>query len=340
MKWKRGMGPLDMSRYHDILIEDPDGGFQPMDEPYYKAKKLAEGTWQVLSDGDYSYVIEGDDEAIVIDSGYGAGSIREFCQSLTGKPVYRLFNTHNHFDHTMNNYQFDVVYMSEKSYAGRCRPFGIFEGMDIPDDYPVIFLRDGDVINLKGRPIEVFAIEEHCMGSLQFLDRRERILFCGDELNGNFFDSRISVEHSFRNLRRWMSLRDEYDLLCAGNGIHDASYVDRYYEIAGEILAGTAGPGEEYYTPYEDPVRSVETKDGHEVRMRRSPNMEGLSVPLTEAGFGDHLKYNHGRGCFCFTRKLAPDGLFDRQIEKNGARFCFYLNRIWDRNDGNTNPVA
>ncbi len=332
MKWKKDMGALDMSAYHDILIEDLEGNIQPMDEPYHKAKQIAPGTWQVLSDGDYSYVIEGDDEAIVIDSGCGAGNLKEFVKTLVpGKQVYRLLNTHNHFDHTMNNYQFDVVYMSEESYAGRCEPFGDYVGLDIPDDYPVVFLKDGDVINLKGRPLEVMAVDEHRKGSLQFLDRKERILFCGDELNGNFFDSRISVEHSFRNLTRWMSVRDAYDTLCAGNGIHDAVYVDRYYKTARYILDGHANEGAEYFVPYEDPRPSVYEIDGKRVKKRRSPNMEGLSVPLAAAGFSRHLSYNGGRGCFCFSRKLSPDGIFDRELKLNDCRFCYYLNRIWDK---------
>lgn len=339
MKWKKGMGALDFSSLHDILIEDDDGNVQPMDQPYFKAKEIAKGTWQVLSDGDYIYVVEGEDETIVIDTGHAAGNLREFCQSLTDKPIYRVLNTHNHFDHTMSNYQFDCVYMSEKCYAGRCQKFAPFDHIDVPDDYPVVFLKDGDVINLKGRPLEVYNIEEHCYGSLQFLDRKERILFCGDELNGNFFDSRISVEHSYRNLRRWSSFRDAYDTLCAGNGIHDAVYVDRYLKTAEYLLSGHEHEGKEFYVPHEDTVVSRQEIDGKRVMKRRSPNMESLREPLIAAGFAEALKYNHDRGCFCYTRKLAPDGIFDRQIEINDCRFCYYENRIWERDNSYDNVL-
>ena len=74
MRWKKNMEPIDHSCLHDILIEDEEGNIQPMDEPYFKAKEIAPGTWQVLSDGDYTYVLEGDDELICIDGGSGAGS--------------------------------------------------------------------------------------------------------------------------------------------------------------------------------------------------------------------------------------------------------------------------
>lgn len=331
MHWKKNMGPLDFSQFHNILLEDEEGNIQPKDEPYFKAKLIAPGTWQVLSDGDYTYVVEGDDEMIAIDSGMGAGSIRNYCQTLSSKPLYRLLNTHNHFDHTLNNYQFDVVYMSEKCYADRCKPFGDFVGMDIPDDYPVVFLKDGDIIKLNGRELEVYNIEEHCSGSLQFLDRKERILFCGDELNGNFFDSRISVERSFRNVERWMKIRDAFDVLCAGNGIHDAVYLDRYHEVLKHLLEGHDKEGQEYYVPYMDRKPSINIKDGKPVYARRSPNMDFVADALKEKGFDKHLQLNDGKGCFCFMRKMEPDGLFDRQIEMNGCRVCYYLNRIWDK---------
>ncbi|MBC5580742.1 MBL fold metallo-hydrolase [Anaerofilum sp. BX8] len=331
MRWKKNMEPIDHSCLQDILIEDEEGDIRPMSEPYFKAKQIAPGTWQVLSDGDYTYVLEGDDELICIDGGSGAGNIRAFCQTLSDKPLYRLFNTHNHFDHTANNYLFDVVYMSEKCYAGRCQPFGELAALDFPDDYPVVFLKDGDVVNLAGRELEVYNIEEHCTGSLQFLDRKNRILFCGDELNGNFFDSRISVEHSFRNVQRWMSFRNAYDVLCAGNGIHDAVYVDRYYETLKYILEGHANEGAEFYTPYEDRRSTVSSRDGKPVYARRSPHMDSVADAMRAAGFEKHLELTGGRGCFCFMRKLTPDGLFDRQLEKNGCRVCYYLNKIWDK---------
>lgn len=340
MKWRKNMGALDFSAFHDILIEDFEGNFQSMDEPYFKATQIAPGTWQVLADGDFIYVIEGDDELIAIDSGSGAGNIREFCQSLCPeKPLYRMLLTHSHADHTVNCYQYDAVYMHEKTYEKRWAPFGDMAKLDVPVDYPVVFLKDGDVINLKGRPLEVFNIEEHCEGSLQFLDRKTRILFCGDELNGNFFDSRISVEHSYRNLKRWASFRDAYDTLCAGNGIHNAVYVDRYLATAEYILSGHENEGIEFYEPYEDRIRSVTEKDGKEVRMRRGPNMEGLAEPLIAMGYGKHVELNHGRGCFCLMRKMTPDGIFDRELKMNDCRFCYYLNRIWTRNDGNKNAI-
>lgn len=331
MDWKKNRELIDFSPLHDYLLEDEDGNILPADVPWFKEKKIAPGTWQILSHGDYMYLIEGEDEAILIDSGIGAGNVREFCQTLTDKPIYRMLLTHNHYDHTVNCYLFDAVYMSPKSYEKRWNAMGsVYEALDVPSDYPVVFLKHGDIIDLKGRELEVLNIEEHALGSLQFLDRKERILFCGDELNGNFCDSRVSVEYTYRNMLEWKKYREEYDTLCAGNGIHDAVYVDRYCDTLKYILEGHWNEGIEAYVPHEDARSKVSELDGKPVHLRRSPDMDFVPEALRQAGMGRFLELTDGRGCFNFLRKLTPDGVFDRMIEMNDCRVCYYLNRIWE----------
>ncbi|MBQ9047353.1 MAG: MBL fold metallo-hydrolase [Solobacterium sp.] len=330
LKWKQGMQAIEVPAYSNEYLMDEEGDIRLRSEPYYKAKKLADGVWQVLSDGDYTYVLEGDDELLCIDGGSGVGNLREFCQSLCPeKPLYRIINTHFHVDHTMSNYLFDVTYMAPQTYSHRLDPS--HEANGFPGDYPVVFLHDGDVFNLAGRPLEVYAIDEHAPGSLQFLDRKSRILFCGDELNGNFFDSRISVERSYRNLKRWNSFRDAYDLLAAGNGVHDACFVEKYLEMAEHILFEDPDCGVEYYKPYADKTSPISEKDGMPVHLRRSPNLDALQPILEATPDGQKaLATNNGKICFCLLRKITPDAMFDRQYEKDGVRFTYYRNRIWD----------
>lgn len=329
LKWKQGMEAIPVPSYANEYLMDEEGDIRLRSEPYYKAHKMADGVWQVLSDGDYTYVLEGDDELLCIDGGSGVGNLREFCQSLCPeKPLYRIINTHFHVDHTMSNYLFDVTYMAPQTYSHRLDPG--HEAVGIPGDYPVVFLHDGDIFNLAGRPLEVLAIDEHAPGSLQFLDRKSRILFCGDELNGNFFDSRISVERSYRNLKRWASYRKDYDTLAAGNGIHDASYVEKYLEMAEHILFEDPDCGVALYKPYADKTSPISEKDGMPVHLRRSPNLDALQPVLEAQGWQDALALNGGKICFCLLRKITPDGIFDRQYEKDGVRFTYYRNRIWD----------
>lgn len=233
-----------------------------MMEWYYDAKKIAPNTWAVISDGDYSYLVVGDKEALVIDSGAGAGNLRCFMQTLTDKPVNSIANTHHHFDHTANNWYFDTVYMAQEGVELATIPFPSFRGIDFPRDYHVETIHDGDVLHLGGRDLEVFAMPDHAISSLVYLDRKERILFVGDELSNHGKDLSGTVENFARQLERLMEHRSEFDYLCGGSdAMIRADFVGRYLEACQQILAGReggpfrrGGPRKEEEAPQDDRI--------------------------------------------------------------------------------------
>lgn len=263
MQWTKNMKPVPFVGKSHILLEDYDGYLTPMDVPYFKATLIAPGTWQVLSDGDYTYVIEGEDEALVIDSGYGCGDLRAFCQSLTEKPVYRIANTHSHFDHTANNYLFDCAYMSQDCYDNRTIAKPSHYGIDFPRDYPCVIIDEGYVFHLGSRDIEVYSFKGHSPQSPAFLDRKERILFSGDEMVVENYNCKYSVEFALEQLKKFDRLSEHYDTFCTGPGIFEARpLIDGYIKCAEYILAGGEGipakpnaptpafPSDEYVTRY------------------------------------------------------------------------------------------
>ena len=236
------MKNIDFSCKHHILIEDEDGTRLPMDEPYFSSEKVAPGTWKNLTDGDFFYLVEGEDEALAIDSGYGCGNVREFMQSLTEKPLRYIVNTHDHFDHTANNAYFECAYMSEETKPLATMPFKSFEGIEFPRDYKIQVIDEGYVFHLGNRDLEVFKTPDHAVGSLVFLDRRERILFGGDEI-GMPMGKRLngSVEKFAMHMEKLAAHRHEFDVVCAGFGVLDANIIDKYLENAKYILAGNKG---------------------------------------------------------------------------------------------------
>ena len=244
---------IDFSCKHNILIEDEDGTLRPMDEPYFTSEKIAPGTWRVRSDGDSSYLLEGCEEAIVIDSGYGAGSIRDYCQTLTEKPVRCIINTHDHFDHTANNCYFEKAYMTAASKELATIPFPSFEGIDFPRDYPVEIVKDGDVIDIGDRPLEIFELPDHAVGSIAILDTKERILFSGDEINGGFKMINTTAENVRRQFQRIWDRKEDFDMICSGTPqTSPASVIQTYLDIFDEILAGNPGtPGFGFDGPME-----------------------------------------------------------------------------------------
>lgn len=234
---------IDWSCKHDILLLNDDGTCSPMDEPYYRCEKVAPGTWKILSAGDYSYLVEGEKEAVAIDTGYGAGNIREYLQSLTDKPVKNVINTHDHFDHTANNGYFEKAYMAPESVPLATVPFKSFEGIDFIQDYERVAVEEGFIYDLGGRTLEIFKIPDHTEGGIAMLDRKERLLFTGDELFPVLMGKRlrISIRTFYGYMEKLMAHRAEFERICAGSGVMDGSVVDQYYACAKYIVEGHEG---------------------------------------------------------------------------------------------------
>ena len=194
-------------------------------------------------------MLEGEEgDAILIDSGYGAGNIREYCKNLIGQDVPRIVNTHHHFDHTANDGYFDLVYMSAESVPLATRPFPSFDGIYFPRDYKVQVVEDGDIIPLKGRDLLVFKTPDHAVGSIMLLDGAKRLLFAGDELGMPFGKPiNTTVENWVRLLQKLAPFRQDYDEIWCGPGRADDDIVQKMLDNCNAILNGAEGE------PREDP---------------------------------------------------------------------------------------
>lgn len=158
----------------------------------YMAWKVDEKTWIIsfMNGTEYMFLLEGEEKALLIDTGYGVGNLRAFVEKLTEKPIL-VTNTHYHPDHAAGNGEFDCAYVSAgwevdapSVDAEGAVPFDL-KKLPYPD-YEKIIVGDGYVFDLGGREVEVLdAKPAHCNSSLFFLDRTNRILFCGDEYASN-----------------------------------------------------------------------------------------------------------------------------------------------------------
>ena len=233
---------VDFSSKHDVWIQNMDGTLSRMDEPFFQSRPIAPGAWQILSEGDYWYLVEGDKTAMLIDAGQGSGNPRAYAQTLTRKPVRYVANTHFHFDHTANDGYFDRAYMSEGTKKGLPAPTGSFAGVAWPTGYPIEVIGDGYRFQLGNRELEAIMLGNHTPGGTAYLDRKQRILFSGDEIMGQQgMRLNVSVEQFEKLMEKLAAHRSEYDRLCAGWEILDAEWVDRYLALARYILAGHEG---------------------------------------------------------------------------------------------------
>ena len=153
------------------------------------------------------YLVEGDERAALLDSGSGIGFVRPLVESLTNKPLVVLL-THGHVDHAMGASEFppETVYINQEDsyvYEEHCshefRSSGLFLmgddgiGVDESDFTPVVpitaynDLKDGDVFDLGGVSVEMYACPGHTKGSLCMLIPEERTILLGDACNSFTF---------------------------------------------------------------------------------------------------------------------------------------------------------
>ncbi len=295
---------IDFSCKHDILIKNPDGSFSHMDEPWFEAEQIAPNTWKILSSGDYSYLVVGENEGISIDTGYGAGNIREYLQTLTDKPVRNVINTHHHFDHTASNPYFEKAYMHPNAFDYATIPYASFAGIDFPRDYEFVAVQNGDTYELGDRILEFFWIPDHTPDGIAILDRKERIFFIGDELMPMPMGKTLKVplKTFFGYMEMFMAHRHEYDRVYSGGGLFDIDYIEKYYACAKEILNGNYG------VPHE-------AKRGGPREMPPGPNGE-LVYDRRAPHFGDG-----GAG------KDAPTGNLYR-LEYDGVKIVYDRDRL------------
>lgn len=256
------------------MIRHKDGVILPMDTPYYEATLIAPGTWKIMSSGDYHYLVLGKEEGISIDTGYGAGNLRLYLEKLGGLPVKKAVNTHHHFDHTANNCYFDIVYMAEESVPLASIPYPSFYGINFPKNYPVKIVKDGDYIPLPGRELEVFRIGDHTDDGIALLDRKERLLFTGDELMPMGKRISKSVKKFNADMEKLGVHRSEFDRICGGTDVFNASMFDAFLEASRRILKGERSSKEmTVHTPMKT-EEEERTEDGQLIYDCQHPHPE------------------------------------------------------------------
>lgn len=215
-----------------------------MQDRAFTARKFNKNTWVIEGMGCYSYLVLGNEKAMMIDTGMSRLNLREFVETITDLPVF-VANTHGHFDHTGGNGWFDVVYMHPNSVQDAKKAFGNPE--EFPLDYKIETVTNGHIFDLGGRTLEVIEIPAHNAGSIAFLDKENRLLFSGDELEAGqvllMLTDYSFVEKHQQNMKLLKERINEFDYICpAHNGTPiDTSYIDAFIENDQRVMDGIEG---------------------------------------------------------------------------------------------------
>ena len=241
-----------------------------VDDNWFEVYRIIDGVFAIYEPGQFeeviSFLISGEDNALLFDTGLGIGDMRSVVDQLTNLDVIVL-NSHTHYDHIGGNYQFKTIYAIDTEFT-RGRALGlphehmaefVSEGWvlkPLPDGFisdeyhshPFAisqFVAEGQIIDVGGRQLEILEMPGHAPDSICLLDRENRILFTGDtfylaplytHVDGSDFEDYAN------SAARLAGLAGEIDIAITS---HNVAIVDGSYMIAlgrafEEIKAGTA----------------------------------------------------------------------------------------------------
>ena len=79
-------------------------------EQIYSVTELEPGIFRIGNSGVFMDLIVGSHHALLFDTGYGFGCLRDVVRSITDKPLYVVIS-HGHVDHACGNEQFGGAYI-------------------------------------------------------------------------------------------------------------------------------------------------------------------------------------------------------------------------------------
>jgi len=197
----------DKDNWWDKLPRPEWSAYQKIDQDqdWFEVYLIADGIYAIYEPGQFeeviSFLITGEDKALLFDTGLGIGNMRRVVDQLTDLDVIVL-NSHTHYDHIGSNYLFDVIYGTDTEFTQR-RALGsppdavadfLQEGWvwkTLPEEFSADtyqsraftiskIVGEGDRIDIGGRVLEILVTPGHAPDSICLIDRENRLLFTGD----------------------------------------------------------------------------------------------------------------------------------------------------------------
>jgi glyoxylase-like metal-dependent hydrolase (beta-lactamase superfamily II) len=176
----------------------------PVTDPWFEVYRVVPQVFAIYepqqAEETISYLIVGEKQALLFDTGMGISDIRKVTGELTHLPIIVL-NSHTHDDHVGGNWQFETVYGMDTDFtrtnAKGSRQDALDElgpGMicgELPKGFDSMayatrpwkisrFLHDHDNIDLGGRTLEIVSTPGHTPDAIALLDHAHGLLFSGD----------------------------------------------------------------------------------------------------------------------------------------------------------------
>lgn len=212
-------------------------------DSWFETTTVAQDIYAILEPSHWeqviSYLILGNESAVLLDTGMGIADIHSRVTELTDLPV-TVVNSHYHWDHIGDNHRFDhiSIHEAEASLLEQDAPEELlreamrpenFWGLPPPDFDPSSYhilpskadrlLGEGDVLDVGGRRLSVLHTPGHSPGSICLLTE-DGLLFTGDTVYAGplyvqFEDSDLGAYHE--TMERLGGLASSLELVLPGH---------------------------------------------------------------------------------------------------------------------------
>lgn len=240
-------------------------------QPWFEVYQINPSVFAFYEPGQFeeviSYLVLGEERAVLIDTGLGIGNIKNLAEEFTGSPI-TVVNTHSHYDHVAQNYLFGTVAIFDAANARQVSQNGyskeqmaplLADGMlsqPLPKDFDsknyqvppfrvTRWLKDGDAIDLGGRKLEIIHTPGHSPDSICLLERNSRLFWTGDM----FYPGAIylhlpggDLNTFIESYEKMIALSSQYQTLLPS---HNEPWVEKtalqeVLDAAQEVRGGTA----------------------------------------------------------------------------------------------------
>ena len=244
----------------------------PVCDSWFLTQKMSDGLYLITEPHYYWFnranlwLIKGETQDLLIDTGLGVSSLRSYIASLLDKPLLAIAS-HVHFDHSAGMHEFDqrAIHAAEASalrtgddYEALCQPEQgwvlqehfdrlPYEGFTV-ETYtltaaePTHILNEGDVLDLGNRALEVLHLPGHSPGCIALYDRRSQELFSGDVI----YDGELLDELHCSHIPTYLATYERLKHLPV-EGVFPGHYrtfgKERYHQIIEEYLGSRRKPG-------------------------------------------------------------------------------------------------
>lgn len=194
------------------------------------------GTGHVMSN-ESLYLVEGSKKALLIDAGTKIKDLDKIVASITSKPVM-LVATHVHPDHTGSAIDyFPELYINAADTVNIPRMTPNYKGT-------VKYLKDGEVIALGGRKIDVLFTPAHTPGSTTFIDKKAGYGFSGDSFGSGNLLLTVDFSTLIATCQKTSAYMEKYGITRLlpghffGRNMETKQRVDDMITLSKDVLSG------------------------------------------------------------------------------------------------------